>query len=90
MANYAELWNQSCLEINDLKTNVACFGFGAPVFSLSCVENIFDNEKANNTHLFYTDDDVLPRVLQCVDFPRLAESGSSPTVSKVYCYMYID
>lgn len=83
MAVYAELWNQSCLEIDDLKANVACFGFGAPVFNLSCVENIYEKEKASNTHLFYTDDDVFPRALQCVNFPKLETPKPSPSVSKV-------
>lgn len=70
MAVYAELWNQSCLQIRDLEESVAYFGFGAPLFSISSVKDIAAECQAllYNSHLFYVEDDVLPRLFQCGDF----------------------
>ena len=77
MAVHAELWSQSCLRIDDLKANVACIGFGVPLFSLTIVKQIAEDcpDIIDNTHLFYIQNDVFPCVLQCVDFPKPKEKS---------------
>ena len=77
MAVHAELWSQSCLRIDDLKANVACIGFGVPLFSLAIVKQIAEDcpDIIDNTHLFYIQNDVFPCVLQCVDFPKPKEKS---------------
>ena len=90
IAVHAELWNQSCLGIQDLKANVACFGFAAPIFNLQNVKQIADDcpDIIQNTHLFYVEDDVFPRVLQCVDFPKPKENIITDSTKKVKMHNY--
>ena len=90
MAVHAELWSQTCLGIHDLKANVACIGFGAPIFSLEIVKKIIDDcpDIQENTHLFYLEDDIFPRVFQCIDFPKLKERVPLDSPKKVSVYIF--
>ena len=85
MAVHADLWRQSCLRIDDLRANVACICFGAPLVNLNEFERQsvdFSCMKENN-HLFYVEDDLYPCLLQCVDFAKQKDKLSSHQQSKV-------
>ena len=87
---YSELWNQSCLGLNDLKASVACIGFGAPLVNLSEVTKILEDcpGMIENVHLLYLEDDIFPKLLQCVDFPVPKDSVQSDHAKKVSMHLY--
>lgn len=82
-AVYAELWNQTCLTVRDLEENVACIGFGAPLFIISSIQSQISEHQGlqDNARFFYLEDDLLPRLFQCADFPKPEKPDTSSSAS---------
>ena len=90
MSVHSALWNQTCLDISDLKSSVACISFSPPMVAIDVVSQTLSecSDMKSNTHIVYLKTDILPRLLQCCEFGKPREGSVSSGSRKVQCYLF--
>ena len=91
MSVHSAVWNQSCLDIDDLKSSVACISFSPPVVTLDGVSETLSDcpYMKSNTHIVYIETDILPRLLQCSEFGKPREGRVFGDSRQVLHYFFL-
>ena len=82
-AIYSSLWCQTCLSIDELKKNVACFAFAPPLVHIDIVAEAVEKKLHSNTlfkkniYLFYIKNDLFPRLFRCIETEKSLEASST-------------
>ena len=88
-AIYSSLWCQTCLSIDELKKNVACFSFALPLVHVDIVVEAMEKKSHSNnlfkknTYLFYIKNDLFPRLFRCIETETEKSLEASSTNGKV-------
>ena len=91
MSVHSAVWNQSCLDIDDLKSSVACISFSPPMVTLDGVSETLSDcpDMKNNTHIVYIETDILPRLLQSSEFGKPQEGRVFGDSRQVLHYFFL-
>ena len=89
IAVYSSLWCQTCLSIDELKKNVACFAFAPPLVHVDIVAEAMEKKLHSNisfkknTYLFYIKNDLFPRLFRCIETETEKSLEATSTNGKV-------
>ena len=75
-AVHSSLWCQTCLSFDELKTNVACIALAPPFVHVDVIADTLDKLPLvkENTHLFYSKNDMFPQMFHCIETKKPAEA----------------